>query len=158
MKKTILTATLVFSSLAPASHAATAGTFYLDAKIGCYAADKSPTKSHKWSTTNYKTLYATSCKNPHHYEVYLITKLKAKNLSSDAAQKEASTACSKAARSKINGADVPATLTFAYFFPDPGAEQKKYGTKTICFFRVADAKSDQLSLSISKPIVTINYI
>ena len=158
MKKTFVVATFVFSLLLPSANGATTGTFYLDAKVGCYAADKTPKKPHKWSTTNYKTLYSTSCNSPHHYEVFSITKLKAKNLASDAAQKEASTACSTAARKTINGAEVPATLTFAYFFPDPGAEQKKYGTKTICFFRVSDTKSDQYTISISKPIVTITYI
>ena len=63
------------------------GTFYLELKLGCYSTNKSPNKASKWSDTNYKTLYLTSCTSAHHYEVFYTGKLKAKDLSSDAAKK-----------------------------------------------------------------------
>jgi hypothetical protein len=79
------------------------GTFYLQLQLGCYSANKAPTKSSKWSDTNYKTLYMTSCTSAHHYEVFYTGKLKAKDLSSEAAKKEAGAACDKAALSALMG-------------------------------------------------------
>ena len=69
------------------------GTFYLELQLGCYSANKSPSKASKWSDTNYKTLYLTSCTSAHHYEVFYTGKLKAKDLNSDAAKTEAGSAC-----------------------------------------------------------------
>ena len=135
------------------------GTFYLDLKLGCYSANKAPSKSSKWSDTNYKTLYLTSCTSPHHYEVFYTGKLKAKDLSSEAAKKEASAACDKAALNTLSGQkDIPSTLTYGYFYPDPGAEEKKYGKRIACFFRVADPKDDKLTLSIKRTFREVTYI
>ena len=135
------------------------GTFYLELKLGCYSANKSPTKASKWSDTNYKTLYSTSCTSAHHYEVFYTGKLKAKDLNSDAAKKEAGSACDKAALNSLLGQkDLPSSLTYGYFFPDPGAEEKKYGKKIVCFFRVADPKDDKFTLSIKRTFREVSYV
>jgi hypothetical protein len=135
------------------------GTFYLQLQLGCYSANKAPTKSSKWSDTNYKTLYMTSCTSAHHYEVFYTGKLKAKDLSSEAAKKEAGSACDKAALNTLLGQkDLPSTLTYGYFYPDPGAEEKKYGKRIVCFFRVADPKDDKLTLSIKRTFREVTYI
>lgn len=143
----------------PTSQALSKGTFYLDLKTGCYAANKAPNKPSKWSDTNYKTLYSTSCTQPHHYEVFFTGKIKAKDLNSEAAKKEAGTACDNAAIATLTGQkDLPSSLTYGYFFPDPGAEEKKFGKKIICFFRVADPKNDQLTLSIKRTFREVSYV
>ena len=153
----ILTFTFTLGGL-PAQ-ALSQGTFYLQLQLGCYSANKAPTKASKWSETNYKTLYSTSCTSAHHYEVFYTGKLKAKDLNSDAAKKEASAACDKAALSALTGQkDLPPSLTYGYFFPDPGAEEKKYGKRIVCFFRVADPKDDKLTLSIKRTFREISYI
>ena len=116
-------------------------------------------KTKKPLVKNYKTLYMTSCTSAHHYEVFYTGKLKAKNLNSDAAKKEAGAACDNAALSTLMGQkDLPPSLTYGYFFPDPGAEEKKYGKRIVCFFRVADPKDDKLTLSIKRTFREIGYI
>lgn len=157
MKKTFIAAIALLLAITPSSHAA-AATFYLDLKVGCYSASKTPTKPVKWSSTNYKTLYTASCTGPHHYEVFKIAKLKAKDLASDAAQDEATGICTKAARNAIGSGDVADTLSYAFFYPDKGAEERKYGKKTICFFRTLDPKDSGVSLSVNKPAVAQNYV
>lgn len=157
MKKTLTAAIALFLAITPSSHAA-AATFYLDLKVGCYSASKTPTKPVKWSSTNYKTLYTASCNGPHHYEVFKIAKIKAKDLASEAAKNEATGICTKAARNIIGSGDVADTLSYAFFYPDKGAEEKKYGKKTICFFRTLDPKDSGVSLSVNKPAVVQNYV
>jgi hypothetical protein len=157
VKKTFIAAIALLLAITPSSHAA-AATFYLDLKVGCYSASKTPTKPVKWSSTNYKTLYTASCTGPHHYEVFKIAKLKAKDLASDAAQDEATGICTKAARNAIGSGDVADTLSYAFFYPDKGAEERKYGKKTICFFRTLDPKDSGVSLSVNKPAVAQNYV
>ena len=152
-------AALLISLGSPSSHALSKGTFYLELKTGCYSANKVPNKSSKWTDTNYKTLYSTSCTSPHHYEVFYIGKIKAKDLNSEAAKKEAGIACDNAAIATLTGQkDLPQTLTYGYFFPDPGAEEKKYGKRIICFFRVADPKNDKYTLSIKRTFREITYV
>jgi hypothetical protein len=112
-----------------------------------------------WTDTNYKTLYSTSCNAAHHYEVFYTGTIKAKDLSSDGAKKEAGLACDKAAISSLTGQkDLPLSLTYGYFFPDPGAEEKKYGKRIICFFRVADPKNDKYTLSIKRSFREVTYV
>ena len=135
------------------------GTFYLELKLGCYSANKSPDKASKWSDTNYKTLYSTSCTSAHHYEVFYTGKLKTKDFNSEAAKKEAGSACDKAALNSLLGQkDLPSSLTYGYFYPDPGAEEKKYGKKIVCFFRVADPKDDKFTLSIKRTFREVSYV
>ena len=43
-------------------------------------------------------------------------------------------------------------------FPDPGAEEKKYGKKIFCFFRVADPKDDKYTLSIKRSFREVTYV
>ena len=143
----------------PSAQALGKGTFYLELKTGCYSADKAPTKASKWSDKNYKTLYSTSCTSPHHYEVFYTGKMKAKDLKSDAATKEAGAACDKSAIDTLmTQKDLPKSLTYGYFYPDPGAEEKKYGKQLICFFRVADPKDDQYTLSIKRSFREVSYV
>ena len=150
---------LVYSAGVLPAQALSKGTFYLELKLGCYSANKAPTKSSKWSDTNYKTLYLTSCTSAHHYEVFYTGKLKAKDLSSEAAKKEAGAACDKVALNTLLGQkDLPSTLTYGYFYPDPGAEEKKYGKRIVCFFRVADPKDEKFTLSINRTFREITYI
>jgi hypothetical protein len=149
----------VFSAGVLPAQALSKGTFYLELQLGCYSANKSPTKPSKWSDTNYKTLYLTGCTLAHHYEVFYTGKLKAKDLSSAAANKEAGAACDNAALNILTGQkDLPASLTYGYFYPDPGAEEKKYGKRIVCFFRVADPKDDKFTLSIKRTFREVNYI
>ena len=159
-KKLVTTAFLaLFIAGSPAAQALSKGTFYLELKTGCYAANKAPTKPSMWADTNYKTLYSTSCTSAHHYEVFYTGTIKAKDLSSDAAKKEAGLACDNAAVSTLTGQkDLPQSLTYGYFFPDPGAEEKKYGKRIICFFRVADPKNDKYTLSIKRSFREVTYI
>jgi hypothetical protein len=159
-RKILAAATALFISLgSPFSEALSKGTFYLELKTGCYSANKFPNKSSKWTDTNYKTLYSTSCTSPHHYEVFYTGKIKAKDLNSDAAKKEAGIACDNAAIDTLMGQkDLPPTLTYGYFFPDPGAEEKKYGKKIFCFFRVADPKNDKYTLSIKRTFREVTYV
>ena len=159
-RKILAAAIALFISLGwPSSEALSKGTFYLELKTGCYSANKFPNKSSKWTDTNYKTLYSTSCTSPHHYEVFYTGKIKAKDLNSDAAKKEAGIACDNAAIDTLMGQkDLPPTLTYGYFFPDPGAEEKKYGKKIFCFFRVADSKNDKYTLSIKRTFREVTYV
>jgi hypothetical protein len=159
MKKfSLVLLTLAISLSAEPAQALGKATFYLQLQLGCYSANKAPTKSSKWSDTNYKTLYSTGCNEAHHYEVFYTGKLKTKKLDSDAAKKEAEAACDKAALSSLSGQkDLPSSLTYGYFYPDPGAEEKKYGKKIICFFRVADPKDDKFTLSIKRSFREVNY-
>ena len=148
-----------FLTSSPAADALSKGTFYLELKTGCYSANKVPNKPSKWTDTNYKTLYSTSCTSPHHYEVFFTGKIKAKDLNSEAAKKEAGIACDDAAINTLMGQkDLPSSLTYGYFFPDPGAEEKKYGKKIFCFFRVADPKNDKYTLSIKRTFREISYV
>ena len=160
MKKfVVLILTVTFTLGTFPAQSLSKGTFYLQLQLGCYSANKTPTKASKWSETNYKTLYLTSCTSAHHYEVFYTGKLKAKNLNSDAAKREAGAACDNAALSTLMGQkDLPPSLTYGYFFPDPGAEEKKYGKRIVCFFRVADPKDDKLTLSIKRTFREIGYI
>jgi len=154
-----ITAALFVLATAASADALSKGTFYLELKIGCYSANKLPNKSSLWTDKNYKTLYSTNCAAPHHYEVFYTGKIKAKDLNSDAAKKEAGMACDKAAvDTLISQKDLPPTLTYGYFFPDPGAEEKKYGKKIFCFFRVADPKNDKLTLSIKRSFREVTYV
>ncbi len=158
-KLTVLSVSALYLLGTPTADALSKGTFYLELKTGCYSANKAPNKPSKWTDTNYKTLYSTACTSPHHYEVFFVGKLKAKNLSSEAAKKEAGEACDNAAIAILTGQkDLPQTLTYGYFFPDPGAEEKKYGKKILCFFRVADPKNDKLTLSIKRTFREVSYV
>jgi len=154
----IFLASVFATSVLPAQ-ALSNGTFYLELKTGCYAANKAPTKPSKWSDKDYKMLYATNCEVAHHYEVFYAGTIKAKDLNSDAAKKEAGLACDKAAVATLTGQkDLPSSLTYGYFFPDPGAEEKKYGKRIFCFFRVADPKDDKYTLSIKRSFREVTYV
>ena len=158
-KFTAIAISLLLPLQVTSAQAVSNGTFYLELKTGCYAANKAPTKPSKWSDTNYKTLYATNCAAAHHYEVFYTGLIKAKDLNSDAAKKEAGLACDKAAVATLTGQkDLPSSLTYGYFFPDPGAEEKKYGKKIFCFFRVADPKDDKYTLSIKRSFREVTYV
>jgi len=159
-RKLVATAIALFLALgANPAQALSKGTFYLELKTGCYAANKAPTKPSKWSDKDYKMLYATNCAAAHHYEVFYTGLIKAKDLNSDAAKKEAGLACDKAAVATLTGQkDLPSSLTYGYFFPDPGAEEKKYGKKIFCFFRVADPKDDKYTLSIKRSFREVTYV
>jgi len=161
LKRKSFVAALVFLMAlgSPSVHALSKGSFYLELKTGCYSANKAPTKPSKWSDKNYKTLYSTSCTASHHYEVFFTGYIKAKDLNSDTAKKEAGTACDKAAINTLTGQqDLPPSLTYGYFFPDPGAEEKKYGKKVLCFFRVADPKDNEYTLSIKRSFREVSYV
>ena len=160
MKKFVaLILSFTFSVGVLPAQALSKGTFYLQLQLGCYSANKAPDKASRWSDTNYKTLYLTSCTSAHHYEVFYTGRLKAKDLNSEAAKKEAGAACDKAAVSTLLGQkDLPSSLTYGYFYPDPGAEEKKYGKRIVCFFRVADPKDDKLTLSIKRTFREVSYI
>ena len=157
-KKTCIAVVAILLGITPSANAVAQATFYLELKTGCYAASKTPTKPLKWSVSDYKTLYSASCIGPHHYEVFKIAKLKTKDLASDGAKQEASGICTEAARNLIGSGDIASTLSYAYFYADKGAEEKKYGKKLICFFRTLDPKDSGVSLSVNKPAVVQNYV
>ncbi|MEJ6606852.1 MAG: hypothetical protein QNL07_04215 [Candidatus Planktophila sp.] len=160
MKKIVIgVLVLLFFSSSPATLALSQGTFYLELKPGCYAANEKAQLRSKWSDTDYKTLYQSSCTSSHHYEVFYTGKLKAKKLTSKAAKSEAGETCDVAALNILSGQqDLPLTLTYGYFFPDPGAEVKRYGKKIICFFHVIDPKNKKFSLSVSRTFRDTSYI
>ncbi len=126
--------------------------FYLDLKKGCYAGN-SPVKTYlEWSLPSYKKLYSANCYNKCHYQVYFISKLTSRLSDSKAPQNEAKDTCVLAAVRLIGNTDISDDLMIGWFFPDPGAEEKKYGKKLICFFRMLDPDNENFTIAQTKPM------
>lgn len=143
---TLLSLTFLIS---PANAAKT--VFYLNLAKGCYAGTPAVTQPLKWSGPTYKTLYPKSCNGAHHYEVFYVGKLTS-NLSDDAeAQGQAKSKCVSAARNYLANATVNENLSLAWFFPDAGTEERKYGKKLICFFRYTTQDSPDYSMVFYRP-------
>jgi hypothetical protein len=130
---------------------AVASVKYLDLKAGCYAGTPTASKPLKWSAPGYKTLYSKSCNSAHHYEVFYVGKLTTNLKDDQASQDQANTKCGSAADAYLSGANFSNLLTVGWFFPDPGAEEKKYGKKLICFFRYASESTWDYSQVSYKP-------
>ena len=145
----LLSSMLVLSLIQPANAAKSA--FYLNLTKGCYSGTPTATRPLPWSSPTYKTLYPKSCFSPHHYEVFYISKLSSNLSNNDASQKEASDKCDLAATSYLSSTRYSDILSVAWFFPDAGAEEKKYGKKLICFFRFAYEESWDYSEVAYKP-------
>ena len=145
----LLSSMLVISLIQPANAAKSA--FYLNLTKGCYSGTPTATRPLLWSSPTYKTLYPKSCFSPHHYEVFYISKLSSSLSNNDASQKEASDKCDLAATSYLSSTRYSDILSVAWFFPDAGAEEKKYGKKLICFFRFAYEESWDYSEVAYKP-------
>jgi hypothetical protein len=126
--------------------------FYLDLKKGCYAGN-SPVKTYlEWSLPGYKKLYSTSCYNKYHYQVYLISKLTTRLSDNDASQNQANEKCKSAALRIIGNKNISDYLSIGWFFPDPGAEEIKYGKKLICFFRMLDPDDENFTIAQTQPM------
>ena len=145
----VLSVFLLVGVIAPAS--AVTSVRYMNLKKGCYSGTPTASKPLKWSAPTYKTLYSKSCNAPHHYEVFYISRLTS-NLNDDkASQNEANSKCTSAADSYLSGASFSDILTVGWFYPDAGAEERKYGKKLICFFRYAYESSWDYSQVAYKP-------
>jgi len=143
--------TIAFSVLAsPAAHAKE--TFYLDLKKGCYSGSNPTTSFLEWSGPNYKTLYRASCNSRYHYQVYALTKLSV-NLGGDAAQKQAKDLCRSALARLVDRNNLRPRVGIAWFFPDPGMEERKYGKKLICFVRMASESDFYQSVVQTRPLI-----
>ena len=147
----VTVASLIISSLAlPPANAKS--TFYLDLKKGCYAGNSPATSLLEWSGPNYKTLFRTSCNKKYHYQVYFISKLSL-NLAGESAQKQSGERCSSALSRLVDLNKVDPRLGIGWFFPDVGAEERKYGKKLICFVRMASSSDEYQSLVQTRPLI-----
>ena len=142
---------LVFLISNPATSEAASKVFYLNLQKGCYSGTALATKPLKWSLPNYKTLYTADCNSSHHYEVFYIGKLSSNLSDSKTTQQQASDRCGLAAQSYLSGTNYSKLLALGWFFPDPGAEERKYGKKLICFFRYTFESSWQYSEVFDRP-------
>ena len=126
--------------------------FYLDLKKGCYAGNAQASTYLEWSLPSYKTLYKKNCFSRYHYQVYAISKLTVNIADDSSAQNQASEICSAAAERRIANKNVDENLGIGWFFPDVGAEERKYGKKLICFFRIIDINDDNVSVVQNSPM------
>jgi hypothetical protein len=126
--------------------------FYLDLKKGCYAGN-SPVKTYlEWSLPTYKKLYSTSCYSKYHYQVFLVTKLTTRLSDEEASQNQAKDKCSASALRIIGNKTISDYLSLGWFFPDPGAEEAKYGKKLICFFKMEDPDDPNFTIAQTQPM------
>ena len=145
----LLSTALIVTLIQPAN--AAKSVFYLNLTKGCYSGTPTATRPLLWSSPTYKTLYPKSCFTSHHYEVFYTSKLTSNLSNNDAAQKEANNKCDLAASSYLMGSNYSDILSVGWFFPDAGAEEKKYGKKLICFFRFVYDESWDYSEVAYKP-------
>lgn len=143
---------LVFALVLIPNPAQAKQTFYLDLKKGCYAGN-SPVKTYlEWSLPGYKKLFSTSCYSKYHYQVYSVTKLTTRLSDNEASQKQASDKCQASALRIIGDKSISDYLSIGWFFPDPGAEEAKYGKKLICFFRMLDPDDENFTIAQTQPM------
>jgi hypothetical protein len=148
---TLIFALFISLALTPTAHAKS--IFYLDLARGCYSGNEEATKYLKWSEPDYKKLYAKSCYQPFHYQVYHVSTLTV-SLKGDAAQDQAKFKCRKASNQFMALFRNASSVSIGWFFPDPGQEEKKYGKKLICFFRSVPDGNFDLSERQKTPLVT----
>jgi hypothetical protein len=75
------------------------------------------------------------------------------NLADDtSAQNQASEICLAAAERRIGNRYVDESVGIAWFFPDPGSEERRYGKKLICFFRSIDINDEYVSVVQTSPM------
>lgn len=138
------------SMLAPASGATS--TFYLSLKVNtCYSFTKTGTKPSAISNPS-KSLYAVSCTKPHHIQVIKVGQVPSSG--STLSQDDMSVYCSAAYR-KLYNEDPPQAIAdgaryLRWFFPDPGAETKKYKKTGICLVHQSNSEYSVYSVLKSK--------
>lgn len=136
-----LTLILSMSLMSPA--AANEAVFYLDLSKGCYSYTKNGKGTFPIESTRYKNLFKTSCNKPHHVEVFFAGNVKTKNNAMLPTQEDVQKVCVAKYKKKF-GKEAPRQIVsntpyLRWFFADAGAENRKYGTKGICFAHLADS-------------------
>jgi hypothetical protein len=153
LRKLFATVAVVIMSsmtLTPANAAET--TFYLNLKANtCYSYTKTGTKAVPVDTA-VKNMYPVSCTKPHHFQVIKVGQVPTAGTS--ITQEDMSAYCSKAYRSIYKSEPLveikPGSRYLRWFFPDPGAETKKYKKQGICIVHKSDSKYSVYSVLKSK--------
>lgn len=152
MRKRVISVALVTLSLiaggaVPAE--AANPVFYLNMKAGsCYSFTSVAKKPAKIGN-NIKSLYLVSCASNHHFQV--IKAGLAPSTHTALTDDELYSFCGPAYFEKF-GADAPSDISagavyLRWFYPDPGAETKKFGRKTICLVHTSDSKYANYTLN-----------
>lgn len=153
LKKRIAIFLAIFSFLTLFQPSAQAKqTFYLDMKKGCYAGNSPVTNFLEWSLPGYKKVFRTSCYKKYHYQVYLVTRLSTNLSDNEASQSQAGDKCSVGANRALGNRTVSEYLSIGWFYPDAGAEERKYGKKLICFFRTEDIDDPYFTVAQTRPM------
>ena len=142
-KKTItLALTFVLTLIVPSNSFAASKVFYLDLKKGCYSYTSDGKGMYLIDTPNYKRLYKSTCMASHHIEVIWSGKIKTSSTNKVPTDAEVSRTCASKYES-VMGYSAPLNIVdetpyLRWFYADPGAEGKKYGSKVICYIHLAD--------------------
>lgn len=137
-------------ALAPAQAATT--TFYLSLKSNtCYSFTPTGTKPVA-ANIDSKRMYQVGCTKPHHFQVIKVGQVP--SVGTSITQDDMSAFCSKAYRSIYKQDPVsvitPGSRYLRWYFPDPGAETKKYKKTGVCIVHKSDAKYSVFSVLKSK--------
>jgi len=129
------------SLFTPSAFAATK-VFYLDLKKGCYSYTANGKGTFSFDSKNYKRLFKSTCMASHHIEVIWAGKIKTSSPIGLPTAAEVSRTCG-AKYETLMGYSAPEEIVedtpyISWFYADPGAENKKYGSKVICFIHLAD--------------------
>ena len=153
LRKTFATLLVIVLSqigLAPAQ--AATSTFYMNLKANtCYSFTTTGTKPVSINTTA-KNMYAVSCTKPHHFQVIKVGQVPTAGAS--ITQDDMSAFCSKAYRSIYKEEPlqeiVPGSRYLRWYYPDPGAETKKYKKTGVCIVHKSDSKYSVYSVLKTK--------
>jgi hypothetical protein len=127
-------------------------TFYLNLKANtCYSFTTTGTKPSPISNPS-KSLYAVACSKPHHFQVIKVGQVP--SAGSSLTQDDMSEYC-RAAYRKLYNEEAPQTISdgaiyLRWFFPDPGAETKKYKKTGICLVHQSNSVYSVYSVLKSK--------
>lgn len=116
--------------------------FYLDLKKGCYSYTKNGKGYYPIETSNYKRLYKSTCRASHHFEVIWKGKIKTSSSKNAPTEAEVSRTCDFHYEN-VMGYSAPSEIIsdtpyLRWFYADPGAETKKYGSTVVCLIHLAD--------------------
>lgn len=154
MFRRIIAAVIVVavSQLGAVPSYAASSTFYLSLKANtCYSFTANATKPAQISNPS-KTMYAVSCTKPHHFQVIKIGQVPAAG--SSLTQDDMSAYCS-AAYKAVYKEEPPQEISngaryLRWFFPDPGAETRKYKNTGVCIVHKSNADYTVYSVVKSK--------
>ena len=138
---------LVAGSALPAQ--AASPVFYLNMKANtCYSFTSVANKPAKMGN-NIKTVYPVSCFSNHHFQVIKVGM--APSTHTSLTDDELNNFCGPAYFDMF-GADAPSDISagavyLRWYYPDPGAETRIYGRKTICLVHTSDLKYSPYALT-----------